>query len=93
MARGRRRCFPCPRGPSRDRTGNPKAANVFVTPLALLVRPRRSLPPLEFCRGRHLQPGGEDWFSHRILAWRLSIGMETGLCVDALQEARRGIGG
>ena len=28
-----------------------------------------------------------DWFSRRVLAWRLSISMETGFCVEALQEA------
>jgi putative transposase len=28
-----------------------------------------------------------DWFSRRVLAWRVSIGMETGFCVEALQEA------
>jgi len=28
-----------------------------------------------------------DWFSRRVLAWRLSIRMETGFCVEALQEA------
>ena len=28
-----------------------------------------------------------DWFSRRVLAWRLSIGMETAFCVEALQEA------
>ena len=28
-----------------------------------------------------------DWFSRRVLAWRLSIGMETDFCVAALQEA------
>ncbi len=28
-----------------------------------------------------------DWFSRRVLAWCLSIGMETGFCVEALQEA------
>src|SRR5277367_3222271 len=28
-----------------------------------------------------------DWFSRRILAWRLSIGMETSFCVDALKDA------
>jgi putative transposase len=28
-----------------------------------------------------------DWFSRRVLAWRLSTGMETGFCVEALQEA------
>ncbi len=28
-----------------------------------------------------------DWFSRRVLAWRLSIGMETAFCVEALQDA------
>ncbi len=28
-----------------------------------------------------------DWFSRRVLAWRLSIGMETDFCVEALREA------
>jgi putative transposase len=28
-----------------------------------------------------------DWFSRRVLAWRLSIGMETEFCVEALQDA------
>jgi putative transposase len=28
-----------------------------------------------------------DWFSRRVLSWRLSTGMETGFCVEALQEA------
>ena len=28
-----------------------------------------------------------DWYSRRVLAWRLSITMETGFCVEALQEA------
>ena len=28
-----------------------------------------------------------DWFSRHVLAWRLSIGMATAFCVEALQEA------
>jgi putative transposase len=28
-----------------------------------------------------------DWFSRRVLAWQLSIGMDTDFCVEALQEA------
>ena len=28
-----------------------------------------------------------DWASRRVLAWRVSIGMETDFCVEALQEA------
>jgi putative transposase len=28
-----------------------------------------------------------DWFSRRVLAWRLSTAMDSGFCVEALQEA------
>ena len=28
-----------------------------------------------------------DWFSRRVLAWRVSITMEADFCVEALQEA------
>ncbi len=28
-----------------------------------------------------------DWFSRRVLSWRLSLGMETDFCVEALREA------
>src|SRR5258707_15341021 len=28
-----------------------------------------------------------DWFSRRILAWRLAITLEAGFCVEALEEA------
>ena len=28
-----------------------------------------------------------DWFSRRVLSWRLSITMETDFCVEALREA------
>ena len=28
-----------------------------------------------------------DWFSRRVLAWRLSTGMDAGFCVEVLQEA------
>jgi putative transposase len=27
-----------------------------------------------------------DWFSRRVLAWRVSITLETTFCVEALQE-------
>ncbi len=38
---------------------------------------------------RHIDPlrGPMDWFSRRVLAWRLSTGMDTGFCVEALREA------
>jgi putative transposase len=28
-----------------------------------------------------------DWFSRRVLSWRLSTTMDTGFCIDALEEA------
>ena len=28
---------------------------------------------------------GVDWFSRRVLAWRLSITLETEYCIDAVQ--------
>ena len=28
-----------------------------------------------------------DWFTRRVLAWRLSITMETSFCIEALEEA------
>ncbi|KJB91003.1 transposase, partial [Skermanella aerolata KACC 11604] len=28
-----------------------------------------------------------DWFSRRVLSWRLSITMEAGFCVEAFEEA------
>jgi putative transposase len=38
---------------------------------------------------RHIDPprGPMDWFSRRVLAWRLSTGMDSGFCVEALQDA------
>jgi putative transposase len=33
-----------------------------------------------------------DWFSRRVLAWPLSIGMDTDFCVEALQEAMERFG-
>lgn len=28
-----------------------------------------------------------DWFSRRVLAWRLSISMDVGFCIEAVEEA------
>jgi putative transposase len=33
-----------------------------------------------------------DWFSRRVLAWRLSITMEVEFCLDAVEEALAGYG-
>ncbi len=30
-----------------------------------------------------------DWFSRKVLAWRLSVTLETGPCIEALKEAMR----
>ena len=28
-----------------------------------------------------------DWFSRKVLAWRLSITLDTGFCIEAVEEA------
>jgi len=28
-----------------------------------------------------------DWFTRRVLSWRLSISMDTSFCIEALEEA------
>lgn len=28
-----------------------------------------------------------DWYSRRVLAWRVSITLDTALCIDAVEEA------
>jgi hypothetical protein len=33
-----------------------------------------------------------DWFSRRVLTWRLSITIEAAFCVEALEEALAGFG-
>ncbi len=33
-----------------------------------------------------------DWFSRRVLAWRISITMEASFCVEALEDALAGHG-
>ena len=30
-----------------------------------------------------------DWFSRKVLAWRLSVTLESGPCIEALKEAMR----
>ena len=46
--------------------------------------------------GHHLHPDGEglrlssvvlDWFSRRVLSWRVSITMEASFCVETLEDA------
>jgi putative transposase len=33
-----------------------------------------------------------DWFSRKVLAWRLSVTLETAPCIEALNEAIRRFG-
>ncbi len=28
-----------------------------------------------------------DWFSRKVLAWRLSVTMDVGFCIEAVEEA------
>jgi putative transposase len=28
-----------------------------------------------------------DWFSRKVLAWKLSITLDTGFCIEAVEEA------
>lgn len=46
--------------------------------------------------GHHLHPDGGgfvylaavvDWFSRKVLAWRLSITMDTTFCIEAVEDA------
>ena len=56
----------------------------------------RSRDRTRFGDGHHVHPNGAvasylgvvlDWFSRRVLSWRVSITMEAAFCVEALQEA------
>jgi putative transposase len=62
----------------------------------LAARPRHHAAQPGLGHGNHLPPHGAglvyraavvDWFSPRVLAWKLSIIMETSFCVEALDEA------
>jgi hypothetical protein len=42
--------------------------------------------------GHNVHPDGSrlaaaDWFSRRVLAWRLSITLEVDFCLDAVEDA------
>jgi len=60
------------------------------------ARPGRHAAQPGLGHGYHLHPDGAwfvylaavvDWFSRRVLAWKLSITMETSFCIEALEEA------
>jgi putative transposase len=44
-------------------------------------------PNKVWCAGVTYLVAVMDWASRRVLAWRISIGMETDFCAEALQEA------
>src|SRR5437764_11806701 len=44
-------------------------------------------PYIPMARGFVYLTAVVDWFSRRVLAWRLSITMEVGFCIQALEEA------
>lgn len=41
---------------------------------------------LPMARGFVYLPAAVDWFSCRVLAWKLSITMDTSFCIEALEE-------
>src|SRR3984957_5630455 len=57
----------------------------------MINRPNRGggadIPYIPMAKGWVYLVAVMDWFSRRVLAWRLSITMETDFCVEALQEA------
>jgi len=48
---------------------------------------RPTHPYIPMARGFVYLAAVVDWFSRRVLAWRLSITMEAAFCVEALEEA------
>ncbi len=52
---------------------------------------RRSAPalltPLPMARGFVYLCAVVDWFSRKVLSWRLSITMEAAFCIEAVEEA------
>jgi putative transposase len=42
---------------------------------------------MTLCVPQSLDNAVVDWFSRRVLAWRVSISMEADFCIEALEEA------
>ena len=49
--------------------------------------PRPTHPYIPMSRGFVYLAAVVDWFSRKILAWRLSITLETEFCIEAVEEA------
>ena len=62
------------RGLTIDRSNHVWASDITYIPMA---------------RGFLYLTGVMDWFARRILAWRLSITLDTEFCIDAVEEALR----
>jgi putative transposase len=54
--------------------------------------PRPTHPYIPMARGFAYLVAIIDWYSRRVLAWRLSNTLETSFCVEALHEALRRYG-
>lgn len=50
-------------------------------------RAQRSLTYIPMARGFVYLTAVVDWFSRKVLAWRLSITMDVAFCVEAVEEA------
>ena len=66
--------------------GAAAAAGVPFTATAPLAQ-KASIGAQPMARGFVYLAAVVDWFSRRVLAWRLSITMEAAFCVEALEEA------
>ena len=48
---------------------------------------QRILPTLQWPRGLFYLVAFMDWYSRRVLSWKLSTTMDASFCIDALEEA------
>ena len=49
--------------------------------------PRSTHPYVPMARGFVYLAAVVDWFSRRVLAWRVSIALDTSFCIEAVEEA------
>lgn len=54
---------------------------------AMLASPRGDITYIPMARGFVYLCAVIDWFSRRVLSWRLSITLETAFCIEAVEEA------
>jgi putative transposase len=63
-----------------------KFPSLFHVNLPQMIR-QQYLTYIPMARGFVYLAAVIDWFSRRVLSWRLSITMEAGFCVEAVEEA------